>query len=196
MQKIDITKLLRVCVVFLLFRIDWRKLLVACSILTVVSVLIQISSLPYPLTEWISRPHPALSSFKPPNSDVQLGKSVQLKSVQDAPIVVSLNSSSKVNKSTIISNKATKASRQRRRRSSVISARLPPPSPPHSPPVKRLPRQLEVIRSVIWFVKLFNLFMLYFLFWIGFLNICRGTSHHWHQMKHLHLLKEIFRIPL
>lgn len=163
MKKIDLAKLLRLCVVFLFFRIDWRKLLIACSILTVVSVFIQISSLPYPLSEWISRPHPAFSSFNPPNSDVQLGKNVQLKSVQDAPIVVSLNSSSKVNISTIIFNKATKASRQRRRRNSVISARLPPPSPPPPPPVKRLPRHLEVIRFVIWFIKLFKPFHVIFL---------------------------------
>ncbi|KAL8552784.1 hypothetical protein ACS0TY_001460 [Phlomoides rotata] len=142
------TKLLRVGVVFLLFRIDWRKLLVSCSILTIISVLIQISSLPNPLTEWISSPHPAFSSFKPPNSSVNLGKSplavsVQLESVQDSPTVVSLNSSSKLSKSTIITNKAKKASRQRRRSNSVNSVGLQPPSSPPPLIIKRLPHQLE-----------------------------------------------------
>lgn len=163
------TKLLRVCVVFLLFRIDWRKLFVVCSILTIVSVLIQIYSLPYPLTEWISPPHLAISSYKPLNTAVHLGKShslavgVQLESVRSAPAVVSLSSSAILNKSMGISNKAKKASRRRRRSSSVNSIRLSPPSSPHT--VKNLPSRLEVI----WLLLLL-LYVSNFSCYISYLN--------------------------
>ncbi|KAI3468977.1 hypothetical protein Pfo_025640 [Paulownia fortunei] len=142
------TKLLRMIVVFLMFRIDWRKLFIVCSILMIGSVLIQISSLPYPLTEWISPPHPAISSYKPLNTAVHLGKShslavgVQLETVRDALMVVSLNSSAKLNQSMVISKKEKKVSKRRRRSNSVKSITMV--SPPSSPRIiKNLPSHLE-----------------------------------------------------
>ncbi|KAG6415661.1 hypothetical protein SASPL_123075 [Salvia splendens] len=44
------------------------KLIVVCSVLTIVSVLIQISKLPYPLTEINSPPNSAFSWYKPMNT--------------------------------------------------------------------------------------------------------------------------------
>lgn len=144
---IRLAKLLRVCIVVLLFRIDWRKLIVACSILMIVSVLIQISKLPYPLTEKNSPPHSEILSYNPLNSAVHLDKSrslavgVQLESVRDAQAKVSLNSSSKLDRSMVVPNKEIKASRQRRS-NSVNSSRLFPPSLPRT--VEKLPRHLEM----------------------------------------------------
>ncbi|KAK6157955.1 hypothetical protein DH2020_005269 [Rehmannia glutinosa] len=134
-----------------MFRIDWRKLFLVCSILTIGSVLIQISSLPYPLTEWVSPPHGphlAISPYKPLNTAVHLGTShslavgVQLETVRDATILVSSNSSAKLNHSMVIPKKEKRVSRQRRRRNNVKSISVvSPPSPPHI--VKKLPRNLE-----------------------------------------------------
>ncbi|KAH6771756.1 Exostosin family protein [Perilla frutescens var. hirtella] len=141
------TKLLRACVVFLLFRIDWRKLIVVCSILMIVSVLTQISKLPYPLTEKDSSTHSAISSYNPLNTAVHLDKSrslavgVQLESVRDAPDMVLLNSSAELDESLVIPDKAIRASRLRRRNNSVNSLRLSPPSLPLT--VKKIPLQLE-----------------------------------------------------
>lgn len=163
------TKLLRVCIVFLLYRIDWRKLIVVCSVLTIVSVLIQISKLPYPLTDKNSPPNSAILSHNPVNSTLNLNKSwslgvdVQLKSARDAPAIVSVNSSAKKDRSLVIPNKKVRASRWSGRNNSVSLVKLSLPSRPHA--VKKLPRQLEVIRLL--FVKyyiLLNLLMSYFLF--------------------------------
>lgn len=145
---IRVAKLLRVCIVVLLYRIDWRKLIVACSILMIVSVLIQISKLPYPLTEKNSSPHSEISSHNPLSTAVNLDNirslavSVQLESIRDAQTNVSLNSSAKLGRSLVVPNKEIKASRQRRN-NSVNSSRLPPPFLPRT--VEKLPRHLEVV---------------------------------------------------
>lgn len=126
---IDMTKLLRLFIVFLLFRIDWRKLIVACSVLMIVSVLVQISKLPYPL---IGNDSPSNSGTNPLNTSVNLDKSrslavdgVHLKSVKDAPTNILLSSSAKLNRSLITPNKKSR------------------PPPPRM--VRKLPSQLEVI---------------------------------------------------
>lgn len=143
---IRVAKLLRVCSVFLLYRIDWRKLIVACSILMIVSVLIQISKLPYPLTENNSPPQSEISSHNPLSTAVNLDKSrslvvgVKLESIRDARAKVSLNTSAKLDRSLVVPNKEIKASRQRRS-NSVNSSNLPPPSLPRT--VEKLPRRLE-----------------------------------------------------
>lgn len=141
------TKLLRLLVVFLLFRIDWRKLIVACSVFMTVSVLIQLSKLPYPLIGNDSPPKSAISLYNPMNTSVNLDKSrslavddVQLKSVQDQ---VLLNSSTKLDRSLIMHSKKTRASQQRKKSNSVNLFRISPPSLPRT--VEKLPSQLEVI---------------------------------------------------
>lgn len=144
---IDMTKLLRLLVVFLLFRIDWRKLIVACSVFMTVSVLIQISKLPYPLIGNDYPPNSAISLYNPMNTSVNLDKSrslavddVQLKSVQDQ---VLLNSSTKLDRSLIMHSKKPRASQQRKKSNSVNLFRISPPSLPRT--VEKLPSQLEVI---------------------------------------------------
>ncbi|CAA0810935.1 Exostosin family protein [Striga hermonthica] len=141
------TKPLRTIIIFLMFRIDWRKLFLVCSILTIGSVFIQISSLPYPLTQWISPPRLVISSYKPLNTALHLGEThslavgVPLETIRDAPVVVSANSSANPNQSTVMSRKERRASRRNRRRSNSVKSTnmLSPPSAPR----KRLPRQLE-----------------------------------------------------
>ncbi|XP_011081309.1 probable glycosyltransferase At5g03795 [Sesamum indicum] len=128
------TKLLRTILIFLIFKIDWRKLFLVSSILTIGSVLILISSLPYPLTEWISQPHPAISSYLPLNTAVHLGKShllaagVHLETIRDTPIMVSKGEQ--------------KTSRRRKGSSRVKSINMvSPPAPQHI--VKKLPNHIQ-----------------------------------------------------
>ncbi|KAL1558922.1 putative glycosyltransferase [Salvia divinorum] len=143
-------ELLRMCLVFLLFRIKWRKLIVVCSVLTIVSVLIQISKLPYPLTEINSPPNSAFSWYKPMNTAVNLDRSwslavdEHLKSFRNAPTIVPLNSSAKLDRSLVIPSKTRRASRQRRN-NSINLFMLSPPSPPQT--VTKLPHQLEIYLS-------------------------------------------------
>lgn len=147
------SKLIRTIVVFLMFKIDWRKLFLVCSIFTIGSVLIQISSLPYPLTDWISPPNIAISSYKPLNSAIHLGHShplavgLPLETVQDAPRVFSLNPSVTLNQSTVITKRERRLSRRRKGRNRVKSSTLVPPSPPHI--IRNIPNQLKVIPSLL-----------------------------------------------
>lgn len=146
------TRLLRMCMVFLLFRIKWRKLIVVCSVLTIVSVLIQISKLPYPLTETNSPPDSAFSWYKPTNTAANLDRSwslavgVHLKSFQNTPAIVPLNSSAELDRSLVIPSKTIRASRQRRN-NSINLFTLSPPSPPQT--VTKLPHELEVITLLL-----------------------------------------------
>lgn len=146
------TRLLRMFMVFLLFRIKWRKLIVVCSVLTIVSVLIQISKLPYPLTEINSPPNSAFSWYKPMNTAVSLDRSwsmavgVHLKSFRNTPTIVPLNSSAKLDRSVVIPSKTIRASRQRKN-NSINFFTLSPPSPPQT--VTKLPHHLEVIRLLL-----------------------------------------------
>ncbi|KAG8374700.1 hypothetical protein BUALT_Bualt10G0023300 [Buddleja alternifolia] len=139
------SRLLRRIVAILMFRIDCRKLFLVCAVLTIGSILIQISSLPYPLTEWISPPHSAIASNKHLNTAVHLDKIhslavlVQPETVQDATVVVSLNSSAKQNQSVVISKKEGRVSQRRRERNGVKS--ITPPSSPYI--IKKLPRRVE-----------------------------------------------------
>ncbi|KAL3645250.1 hypothetical protein CASFOL_010430 [Castilleja foliolosa] len=145
----EIAKLVRTIVVFLMFKIDWRKLLLVCSIFTIGSILIQISSLPYPLAQWISQPRLTISNYnKPMNTVVNLGEIHSLamddqhETTRAAPVNVSLNSSPSINNlSTVIYKKAKKRGTRRiRRTKSVKPTNILSPPPP---PLKKLPRHLE-----------------------------------------------------
>ncbi|KAL3818239.1 hypothetical protein ACJIZ3_004144 [Penstemon smallii] len=130
------TKLFRAIIVVLMFRIDWKKLFFVCAILTIGSIVIQISSLPYPLTEWVFSPPPSILSHKSLNPTVHLGQSQslavdnQLETVQDGSVANPLNSTDKVNQPIV-------KRRRGRKRKKLIDI-VPPP-----PPLKRLPRHLE-----------------------------------------------------
>ncbi|XP_051115293.1 probable glycosyltransferase At5g03795 [Andrographis paniculata] len=137
-------KLLRTVVIYLIFRNGWRKLLVVCLIFTFTSILILISSLPYPLTEWIHLPHPATSSS---SNSVRLGENhfsalgARHEIVQDNSVVVPHNSSTEPNKTVLLEKKEKDVpQRSKGHRRGRLMDSIGPPSP-HM--VKRLPRQLE-----------------------------------------------------
>ncbi|KAK4400429.1 putative glycosyltransferase [Sesamum angolense] len=122
-----------------MFRLDWRKLISIFVILTVVSVLIQISRLPYPLTELIFPPPTLVSSYKSFNSAI-LGKQLQTNNENGSPTVL-LDSSDQVNQSLASSKKKWKESQQRRRRNNLTSSNMLAPS--SHPSVKNLPSRIE-----------------------------------------------------
>ncbi|KAL0296276.1 UNVERIFIED_CONTAM: hypothetical protein Sradi_6679700 [Sesamum radiatum] len=132
-------KLLRKIIVLLMFRLDWRKLISIFVILTVVSVLIQISTLPYSLTELIFPPPTLVSSYKSFNSAI-LDKQLQTNNENGSPIVL-LNSSDQVNQSLASAKKKWKESQQRRRRNNLTSSNMLAPS--SHPSVKNLPSRIE-----------------------------------------------------
>ncbi|KAL2472067.1 Exostosin family protein [Abeliophyllum distichum] len=115
------------------------------AILTIGSVVIQISSLPYPLTAWILPQPTIISSYKHLNTATHLSENHPL-SVQDARAIASLNSSAKVNQSTVISNEPQRVSRRRRRKHHMKSTMDTPPSPPYI--VRKLPDHLRHVLSL------------------------------------------------
>ncbi|KAK4422905.1 putative glycosyltransferase [Sesamum alatum] len=133
-------KLLRKIVVLLMFRLDWRKLIFICAILTIVSVLIQISRLPYPLTELIFPPPISLSSYKSFNSTIYLSKQIQSNNKDGSPMVF-LDSSRQVNQSIVTFMKKENESGQRRRRNNLTSINMVAPS--SHPSVRNLPSRIE-----------------------------------------------------
>ncbi|KAL7123443.1 hypothetical protein ACP275_01G104900 [Erythranthe tilingii] len=149
-------KLFRTIVVFLMFRIDWKKLFLVCSVFTVGSVLIQISSLPYPLADWISPPHKTvISSYKSLNTTLHIGQSHSLavgpplETVRVVPVVYSLNSLVKQNQSSVIPKKERRVSHRRKGRHRVKSIVADsPPSPPHV--VRNIPIRLK---RYLWSLK-------------------------------------------
>ncbi|KAL2545290.1 Exostosin family protein [Forsythia ovata] len=137
------TKLLRHIMVCLMFRIDWRKLFLIGSVLTITSVVIQISTLPYPLKEWIFPPPTTVSSFEPLNT-ATMGD--QFETVHNAPVIASLNSSTKVNELALVTKDGEKNFRRRKQRTNTKStSTFSPPSSP--PPVRNManhvPRHLS-----------------------------------------------------
>ncbi|XP_020547737.1 probable glycosyltransferase At5g03795 isoform X1 [Sesamum indicum] len=133
-------KLLRKMVVLLMFRLDWRKLISIFVILTVVSVLIQISRLPYPLSELIFPPPTLVSSYKSFNSAIYLAKQLQTNNEKGSPMIL-LNSSHQLNQSILSSKKKWEESQQRRRRNNLTSTNTFAPS--SHPSVKNLPSRVE-----------------------------------------------------
>lgn len=104
------------------------------SVLTISSVFIQISTLPYPLKEWIFPPSTVVSSFEPLNTTT-MGDGFE--TVHNAPVIVSFNSSSKVNELVLETEEAEKDFRRRMQRTNKNSTSKV--SPPFSPsPVQKM----------------------------------------------------------
>ncbi|KAL9167205.1 hypothetical protein ABFS82_05G080000 [Erythranthe guttata] len=101
-------KLLRRILVVSMFKIDWKKLFFIFGIFTVFNVLIQVSTVPNPLVGWIFQPRDQFFSFKSQNNIVLSGETSHLlgvdshhENLRDTPLVVTLNSSAKVNQSDV-----------------------------------------------------------------------------------------------
>ncbi|XP_059642903.1 probable glycosyltransferase At3g07620 [Cornus florida] len=131
-------KLLRVILVFLMFRLDWRKFFFAGAVITLVVVVIQIHSLPNLLTVWMLSPAATFSSYEPLNSTMHLGENPSSGMVQQfEPILVSLS---------IAKNKSAEV-KQDDEKNDVPRAVVTPLGPP--PPSRTLPtRLLKDIRSL------------------------------------------------
>ncbi|KAL7150051.1 hypothetical protein ABFS83_05G082200 [Erythranthe nasuta] len=118
-------KLLRRILVISMFKIDWKKLFFIFGIFTVFNVLIQVSTIPNPLVGWIFQPQDQFYSFKSHNNIVLSGETSHWlgvdnhpENLRDTPLVVTLNSSAKVNQSSVVPSsplKEKKESKQRRR---------------------------------------------------------------------------------
>ncbi|CAI9775565.1 unnamed protein product [Fraxinus pennsylvanica] len=137
-------KFLRLIIVVLI-RTNWRKMFVVGAILTICSVVIQISSLPYPLNQWILPRTTKISSYKHLNTATHLIENHPL-SVQDARAIASLNYSANLNHSAVISNEQQRVSRRRRRKHHMESTMDTPPSPPYI--VRKLPDHLRHVLSL------------------------------------------------
>ncbi|KAK4363320.1 hypothetical protein RND71_018561 [Anisodus tanguticus] len=129
-------KLLRPIIVVLLFRIDWKKLFFIGVILTAFRVMFQMSTLPYPLTEWILFPPSEISSSGNLNHEKNLRElpvstDNRFSISQHAPLVVSLNSIDGLSQKMQVLERLEQVSRQRKRRKhvNVVDKVISPPSP-------------------------------------------------------------------
>ncbi|KAK4729046.1 hypothetical protein R3W88_022034 [Solanum pinnatisectum] len=119
-----IRKLLRKIIAILMFRIDWKKLVFIGAILTVFRIMFQISTLPYPLTEWILFPPLEISSFRNLNHEKNLRElpvspDIRFNLSQHAPLVVSLNSTDGLSETLQVLERREKVSRQQNSRKHV-----------------------------------------------------------------------------
>ncbi|XP_009783538.1 putative glycosyltransferase At5g25310 [Nicotiana tabacum] len=129
-------KLLRSILVVLLFRIDWKKLFFVGAILTLLRVVVQISTLPHPLTEWSLFPSLDISSYRNSNHEKKLRElpvspDNRFNISQDAPLVVSINSTYRLSQRMQALEKREQVSRQRKHRKHVtaVDKFISPPSP-------------------------------------------------------------------
>ncbi|XAR70479.1 Xylogalacturonan beta-1,3-xylosyltransferase [Bertholletia excelsa] len=74
-------KLLRQIIIILLFRINWKKLLIFGFIITIIGVIVQIHRLPRPLALWIHSPPAAQMSNKSLNTSRHLSENIPLPQV-------------------------------------------------------------------------------------------------------------------
>ncbi|XP_006358342.1 probable glycosyltransferase At5g25310 [Solanum tuberosum] len=119
-----IRKFLRKIIAILLFRIDWKKLVFIGAILTVFRIMFQISTLPYPLTEWILFPPSDISSSRNLNDEKNLrelpaSQDIRFNLSQHAPLVVSLNATARLSETQQVLERREQVSRQRKSRKHV-----------------------------------------------------------------------------
>ncbi|KAK6781486.1 hypothetical protein RDI58_019282 [Solanum bulbocastanum] len=119
-----IRKLLRKIIAILMFRIDWKKLVFIGAILTVFRIMFQISTLPYPLTEWILFPPSEISSSRNLNHEKNLRElpvspDIRFNLSQHAPLVVSLNSTDGLSETLQVLERRVQVSRQQNSRKHV-----------------------------------------------------------------------------
>ncbi|KAL3522001.1 hypothetical protein ACH5RR_014835 [Cinchona calisaya] len=121
----EMTKLWKQTLIVLLFRIDWRKILLCSSLLTLVSVMVQISRLPY-LSELIFSPPEVERTIytnlnSPTSRNFHFASHDQLAVAQVAPVNVSLNFSAKPNQSVLEEGEVKKPSSRSRQRNRTVT---------------------------------------------------------------------------
>lgn len=149
-------RILRQIIIVLLFRVSWRKLLFVGSIITFAGVVVQIYTLPYPLTIWILSPPETPLLHQSLNSNMRLSEKNSLARFEQYEThlvdpVISKNTSHELNQSVPIMEEGTKASRKRdrlaRRRRRNMKPKIiasPPPAPRRPVPHRLLVRLLRL----------------------------------------------------
>lgn len=133
-------KFLRRIIVVLFFRVNWRKLFVIGTILTVFRVVFQISNLPNPLTEWIISPPLDVSSYQRlinhgnKSRELSVTSDNQLKMSKHLSPVVLLNSTARTNRSIrVMARRARLLRRRRHKKHARIVEKIVYPPPPVVP---------------------------------------------------------------
>ncbi|KAI7987161.1 putative glycosyltransferase [Camellia lanceoleosa] len=150
--------LLKQIIIILMFRIDWRKLLLVGSIITIAGVVVQIYTLPFPLTIWILSPPETRLVYKSLKTNMHLSEETSLARFEEfenhqADPGGSMNTSTNLNQSASIVKDEAKATRQRarleRRRMRIMKQKnpSPPPPPPHRPLPLHLLRHIRSLTS-------------------------------------------------
>lgn len=128
--------LLRKVFVVLILLIDWKKLLFMSSILSVGSIFVQTSRLPYPLYNWVFSSSTVVTYHNAISEDSPVTLIKRLGVIQVDPVRVSLNSSARPNHSTLgtegenLSNmKRQRKKRSQRKHGKPIDIINSPPSP-------------------------------------------------------------------
>ncbi|PSS11547.1 Glycosyltransferase [Actinidia chinensis var. chinensis] len=163
--------LFRHIIIILLFRIDWRKLLFVGSVISIAVVVVQIYTLPYPLTIWILSPSETRLLYRSFNRNMHFSEKnslARLESLETHLVhpVIPVNTSNELNQSVpIVDEKGSNdlnqsvpivdekgnATRQRgrssrrRRKHTKPEIILTPPAAPRKPVPHRL---LRYIRSL------------------------------------------------
>ncbi|KAL3529424.1 hypothetical protein ACH5RR_008746 [Cinchona calisaya] len=119
----EMTKLWQQIFIVLLFRIDWRKLLLCSSLLTLVSVMVQISRLPYLSKLTFSPPEVESTIYtnlsSPRSRNFHFGSHDQLAVAQVAPANVSFTA--KPNQSVLEEGEVKKPSSWTRQRNRTVT---------------------------------------------------------------------------
>ncbi|KAF7131495.1 hypothetical protein RHSIM_Rhsim09G0172600 [Rhododendron simsii] len=151
-------RILRQIIIVLVFRVSWRKLLFVGSIITFAGVVVQIYTLPYPLTIWILSPPETRLLYQSLNSNMRLSEKNSLARFEQYEThlvdpVISTNTSHELNQSVPIMEEGTKVSRQRdriarrRRRNMKPKIIASPPPAPRRPVPHRLLRYLRSLTT-------------------------------------------------
>ncbi|XAR57499.1 Xylogalacturonan beta-1,3-xylosyltransferase [Bertholletia excelsa] len=156
-------KLLRQMIIILLFRINWTKLLMLGSIITITGVMVQIYRLPHPLALWIHSPQAAEMSHKSLNTSRHLGEHNLLAQVDQfrthlvEPVasanmstnLYSVNTSTNLNESVPVvediqkARKRARIERMRKRKQMTREMRETMMLTPVLPPRKPVPPELQ-----------------------------------------------------
>lgn len=145
-----------------LYRIDWGKLFFAGAIMTIAGVMLQMFTLPYPLSQWFLSPPLTVSSDEPINGAMELiSERVNESRVQQFQLVaagpnVLLNSPVESNflvpvelERSIVSPQTRKSVSRRRRKSIKVDSKPNNITPPPPPPSSSVPYHLQVYKSRI-----------------------------------------------
>ena len=123
-------KLLIRLIVFFVYKIDWKKLLLVGAIILTLGLILQITLLPFPLSTWLHSPLLYISTPKSSSAPIQLSlQHGKYWSLHQIAMPAPLNASSELTKN-------VRASRRKRRRNREYELQVPPPPPTPPTPLQ------------------------------------------------------------